>query len=57
MLMLEATIGLNEVESGAGEAAETLDQDAEGPFTSHDLSFLKSLRISLTEDATEETEE
>jgi hypothetical protein len=46
LLMLEATIGLNEVEAEADEATE----GTEGPFTSNDVSFLKSLRISLTED-------
>ncbi len=53
LLMLEATIGLNEVEEEA--ELETLDaesgNDASGPFTRNDLTFLKSLRIS-----TEETE-
>ena len=55
LLMLEATIGLNEVEDsesqpvgaplqlGAGEASEAAD----GPFTHNDLNFLKSLRITL----------
>lgn len=45
MLMLEATIGLNQVdtESDASESTE----DEPGVFTHHDLSFLKSLRISL----------
>ncbi len=51
MLLLEATIGLNEVEaeteaSAAGAAAEPYL----GPFTHHDLSFLKSLRISLPDE-------
>jgi hypothetical protein len=51
LLMLEATIGLNELELDEteieeGEAEEQLD----GPFTSTDLSFLKSLRISISED-------
>lgn len=50
LLMLEATIGLNEVEAGTGD---TIEDAAAGnphePFTSHDLTFLKSLRISLTE--------
>ena len=58
MLMLEATIGLNDVTKdadddsmsgmslhGAGELSG-FDRDA-APFTSHDLNFLKSLRISL----------
>lgn len=48
LLMLEATIGLNEVEDEAEEQGET--SEVEGPFTSHDLNFLKSLRISVAED-------
>jgi uncharacterized protein (UPF0335 family) len=55
LLMLEATIGLNEVEEEAEAEAETIDGEsgdaASGPFTRNDLTFLKSLRIS-----TEETE-
>jgi uncharacterized protein (UPF0335 family) len=51
LLMLEATIGLNEVdESEVGETMEAEEQ-AEGPFTHSDVSFLKSLRISLPDDA------
>jgi hypothetical protein len=52
LLMLEATIGLNELEMDevpaleAGESAEEI----EGPFTSQDLSFLKSLRISISDE-------
>ena len=45
MLMLEATIGLNQVEADA--AAESSQQPAHGPFTHNDLTFLKSLRITL----------
>jgi hypothetical protein len=46
LLMLEATIGLNELstedaEAGAEEGAE------EAPFTKNDLHFLHSLRISV----------
>jgi aconitase B len=55
LLMLEATIGLNEVETEAEESTETVSgdsQDTDGPFTRNDLTFLKSLRISLTEEAT-----
>jgi hypothetical protein len=48
LLMLEATIGLNEVESDAEETAEA-SAEIEGPFTHSDLSFLKSLRISVNE--------
>ncbi len=48
VLMLEATIGLNQVdrEEEATEAEEAVD----GPFTRNDLNFLKSLRISTEED-------
>jgi hypothetical protein len=49
LLMLEATIGLNEVEEDDAETAESADGTAVGPFTHNDLSFLKSLRISLPE--------
>ncbi len=52
LLMLEATIGLNEVE--AEEAAESTQEDVLGPFTRHDLTFLKSLRISLPEEESED---
>jgi hypothetical protein len=55
LLMLEATIGLNEVEAEADEATEAADEGIEGPFTSNDVSFLKSLRISLTEDEPTDT--
>jgi len=58
LLMLEATIGLNEVE--ADEDAEspssheplrlTAGEPIDGPFTHNDMNFLKSLRISLPED-------
>jgi hypothetical protein len=48
MLLLEATIGLNEVEA---ETAADPSRDAHlGPFTRHDLTFLKSLRISLPDE-------
>jgi uncharacterized protein (UPF0335 family) len=49
LLMLEATIGLNEIEDDdETEAAE--DAAAEdGPFTRNDLTFLKSLRITTEE--------
>ncbi|MGD0444841.1 MAG: hypothetical protein ABSA39_12985 [Edaphobacter sp.] len=49
LLMLEATIGLNEVEAEP-EQPSAVDEDADGPFTRNDLTFLKSLRISLTEE-------
>jgi hypothetical protein len=47
LLMLEATIGLNEVKEG-----ESADASAEGgadprTFTKNDVNFLRSLRISI----------
>ncbi len=63
LLMLEATIGLNEVDSDeenlleAGQEHGTLRLTAgeavDGPFTNNDLSFLRSLRISLPEGGAE----
>jgi hypothetical protein len=50
LLMLEATIGLNEVEDDTEESAESTKESAVGPFTRNDLTFLKSLRISLPEE-------
>jgi hypothetical protein len=50
MLMLEATIGLNEVQPDE-KPAEATETAADGPFTQSDLTFLKSLRISLSESA------
>jgi hypothetical protein len=51
LLMLEATIGLNEVAAKEAEAAGSGDGADEGektgPFTSNDLHFLRSLRISV----------
>ena len=50
LLMLEATIGLNEVEAEDEETSEAIEEDTDGPFTRNDVTFLKSLRITLTED-------
>lgn len=49
MLVLEATIGLNEA---APEAAEPLPAatDGSGSFTPQDLNFLSSLRIRVNEE-------
>jgi hypothetical protein len=47
MLMLEATIGLNQVETESEEGAGSSREDSLGAFTRNDLTFLKSLRISL----------
>jgi hypothetical protein len=49
LLMLEATIGLNEVEQEAEDAAGAASAPLlEGePFTPQDVNFLHSLRISV----------
>ena len=49
LLMLEATIGLNDVAAREAKEAEagTGESGAEPPFTQNDLHFLRSLRISL----------
>jgi hypothetical protein len=58
LLMLEATIGLNEVtaakKSEAGEAEADGSVEA-GSFTPNDLHFLKSLRISVEGDDGDES--
>ena len=54
LLMLEATIGLNEVGAKSAESAEgAIDAGGEAgdPFTQNDLHFLKSLRISVEGEA------
>lgn len=53
LLMLEATIGLNEVSKDA-EDEETAEGG--GAFTQNDVNFLKSLRISVEGDHDEEEE-
>ena len=51
LLMLEATIGLNEVTEESAQEQE--DEAASGkPFTHSDVSFLKSLRITLPDEDT-----
>ncbi len=55
LLMLEATIGLNEVEqqpkkltaSATGGDAETGEVDSATGFTTQDVNFLRSLRIAV----------
>jgi len=49
LLMLEATIGLNEVDMESADAPNTEEEEIDGPFTSTDVNFLKSLRISVSE--------
>jgi hypothetical protein len=53
MLVLEATIGLNDVTNTPDDVSEPqglLEDGQQGeakPFTSHDVNFLKRLRISV----------
>lgn len=49
LLMLEATIGLNAVETSEGEEGSEAGAEGEssGAFTAQDLHFLKSLRIAV----------
>jgi hypothetical protein len=50
LLMLEATIGLNEVEQEPESSMEipaSGDSQGKEPFNAHDLNFLRSLRISV----------
>lgn len=54
LLMLEATIGLNEVAAKDAEDGESDSED--GAFTQNDVNFLKSLRISVEGDHDEETD-
>ncbi len=49
LLMLEATIGLNEVEASPEDTANSASEAVQGSFTTHDLNFLKSLRITLSD--------
>jgi len=52
LLMLEATIGLNELEEETEVPGEITsgEDDSKIPFNTHDLNFLKSLRITVEED-------
>ena len=56
LLMLEATIGLNEIEEEAEEKDEG-DEVIHGSFTRNDLTFLKSLRITTEERDSEKSGE
>ena len=52
LLMLEATIGLNELEHQPGghtESTAANDQMEGDTFTTQDVNFLKSLRIAIEE--------
>jgi hypothetical protein len=57
LLMLEATIGLNEVTAKEAEDAAAAEEAGEGgPFTPGDLHFLRSLRISIEGEEDENNE-
>lgn len=47
LLMLEATIGLNEIAAKDAEAGESEDGEGAVPFTQNDRDWLRSLRISV----------
>jgi hypothetical protein len=57
LLMLEATIGLNEVTGKESEEAGAEPGSGEGPFTQNDLHFLRSLRISVEGDTGRENDD
>jgi hypothetical protein len=61
LLMLEATIGLNEVSAKEADAGDSEDVEGELPFTQNDREWLRSLRISVEgdngEDEPSDTEE
>ncbi|HEV2618612.1 MAG TPA: hypothetical protein VGU23_01585 [Acidobacteriaceae bacterium] len=50
MLMLEATIGLNQLDAEAEAASAAAHEASPLSFTHNDLSFLKSLRITLPDE-------
>jgi hypothetical protein len=54
LLMLEATIGLNEVSSKEADAEDGEQTEGEAPFTEHDRDWLRSLRISVEGDHDED---
>ena len=55
LLMLEATIGLNEVSKESDEADAATETGSDGaPFTKNDVNFLRSLRISVEGEDEEE---
>lgn len=54
LLMLEATIGLNEVSAKEADAEETEEGAEEAPFTQTDRDWLRSLRISVEGDYDED---
>jgi hypothetical protein len=57
LLMLEATIGLNEVSQPAESEEEGSEGGPAGEFTQNDLHFLRSLRISIEGEDEEEDQD
>jgi hypothetical protein len=57
LLMLEATIGLNEIVAKEGEAAASEETEDGVPFSQNDREWLRSLRISVEGDHDEEESE
>ena len=47
LLMLEATIGLNEVSAKEADAGDSEDVEGDVPFSQNDRDWLRSLRISV----------
>lgn len=54
LLMLEATIGLNEISAKESGAGDSEDVEGEVPFTQNDRDWLRSLRISVEGDEDED---
>jgi hypothetical protein len=54
LLMLEATIGLNEVTAKDTDAEDAEETSGEAPFTDNDRDWLRSLRISVEGDHDED---
>ena len=57
LLMLEATIGLNEVTARESEDGEPAADEENSTFTKRDRDFLASLRISVEGEDEEEDED
>ncbi len=56
LLMLEATIGLNEISAKEAEIGSGEEREGGVPFTENDRDWLRSLRISVEGDHDEEEE-
>ena len=56
LLMLEATIGLNEVVTEPLAGKQGSEGEASAEFTAQDVSFLRSLRIAIEGDSGEATD-